>query len=170
MRRALGRAARILAVPTLAVGFVFAFVPGRAEVAVRVYALVVAAVVLGLFVGGLRRAYPRETPARPAGSRAGGRRSVPPTLGRLEQEIALGVAGTFDLHHRLRPRLRALASGLLAASRGVDLDRDPERARRALGDEAWDLTRSDRPAPTDRLARGIPIRDLDRVVESLERL
>ncbi len=170
MRRALGRAARLLAVPTLVLGVVFAFVPGRAEVGVRLYALVVAAVVLGLFIGGLRRAYHREASPRPAEGRTRDRRSVPPTLGRLEQEVALGVAGTFDLHHRLRPRLRALASGLLAARRGIDLDLHPERAHQALGDEAWELTRPDRPPPTDRLARGIPIRDLDRVVESLERL
>jgi hypothetical protein len=34
----------------------------------------------------------------------------------------------------------------------------------------WDLVRIDRPPPEDRLARGIAIQDLERVVVSLERL
>ena len=80
----------------------------------------------------------------------------------------LGVARAFDLHFRLRPRLRGLASELLASRRGITLDAEPERARTALGDETWELVREDRPPPEDRIARGIPIRDLARVVESLE--
>jgi hypothetical protein len=170
MRRTVGRAARLLTLPTVAVAFVFAFLPGRAEVAARAYALLVAAIVLGLLISSLRRAYPRETSPRAQVAPGGDRAGIPPTLVRLEQEIALGAAGIFDFHHRLRPRLRGFAAELLASRRGVDLARQPERAREALGEETWELIRADRPLPTDRLARGIPIRDLDPVVESLERL
>ncbi len=92
------------------------------------------------------------------------------TWRRLEQETVLGIAGSFDLHFRLGPRLRGLATDLLAARRSVSLDRDPERARTLVGEETWELVRPDRPAPEDRLARGVPINDLRRVVESLERL
>lgn len=170
MKRDLGRAARALAVPTAVLAAVVAFAPGRVELAVRVYALVLAAAVLVLALAALRRAYPRTRPLR-AKTRAAPPRPRPPTLlARMEHEAALGVASSFDLHHRLRPRLRSLASELLAARRGILLDRDPERARSALGDPTWGLVRADRPAPDDRLARGIPISDLRAVVESLERI
>jgi hypothetical protein len=170
LRRDLARALRILVIPTLGVVVVFAFVPGRSELAVRAYALLLAAVGLGLMVAALRRGYARETPLRPPAQRRSERREIPATLSRLEQEVILGSAGSFDLHHRLRPRLRRLAAELLAIRPGIDLDREPELAHRALGDDAWDLTRKDRPPPVDRLARGIAISDLDRVVQSLERL
>jgi hypothetical protein len=168
VRSDLVRAGRFLLLPTLAFLFVLAFLPGRVELAIRVYALVVCGVALVLMVAALRRAYPPETPLRQAAKRRHDRRTAPETLARLEQEVALGHAGSFDLHHRLRPRLRGLAAELLAVRRGISLDAEQEQARRVLGEEAYELVRSDRPPPADRLARGIPIPELTRVVESLE--
>lgn len=170
MKPYLARAAWLLALPTLGLVFVLGFVPGRAELVARVYALVVAAVVLGLAIAALRRAYARETPLRPPASPRQERREVPGSLARLEQEVILATANSFDLHVRLRPRLQALAIERLATRNGIDLDREPERARRVLGEETFDLVRADRPPPVDRLARGMAIKDLDRVVESLERI
>jgi hypothetical protein len=118
----------------------------------------------------LRRVYPREGPLRTAAKSEGQSRAIPGMLGRLEQETALGVASSFDLHYRLRPRLRRLTADLLAARRGVSLDAAPERARELLGETTWELVRLDRPPPEDRLAAGLPINDFRRVVESLERL
>ena len=94
----------------------------------------------------------------------------PPTLLRLEQACALGVARSFDLHYRVRPRLREIAAPLLATRRGVTLDGDRDAARNILGEETWELVRADRPLPEDRLASGIPVATLREVVESLERL
>jgi hypothetical protein len=91
-------------------------------------------------------------------------------LARLEQEVALGVAGSFDLHHHLRPRLRIIAAELLTARRRLSLDADQLEARGVLGEETWGLVRKDRPPPEDRLARGAAPELLDRVVASLERL
>ena len=54
--------------------------------------------------------------------------------------------------------------------RRLSLDDDPEAARQIVGDETWELVRSDRPPPKDRPARGLPVSELDRVVESLERV
>jgi hypothetical protein len=170
VKRDLGRAARALATPTALLGAVVAFAPGRVELAVRVYALLLAAAALVLALAALRRAYPRTRQLRAKRLGAPPPSRPPALLARLEHETALGVASAFDLHHRLRPRLRTLATELLAARRGIVLDGDPERARSALGDRAWELVRADRPAPGDRLARGIPISELDAVVESLERL
>lgn len=169
MRRDLGGALRVLVVPTLALVGVAALAPGRLALAVRIYALVVCAVALGLALAALRRAYPRAQRLRPhVGQRAKSR--PPPSLARIEQEVALGVAGAFDLHFRLVPRIRVLAADLLASRRRVSVDTAPDTARGILGPETWDLVRAERPSPEDRLARGIPIPELRRVVESLEKI
>lgn len=171
MRSDLWRAVRILFVPTLVLLIVLGVLPGRLELAIRVYALVVAGVALALMAAMLRRAYPAATPLRvSARRRDAARRGVPAALARLEQEVALGAAGSFDLHHHLRPRLRALAGELLTARRRVSLDGDTEKAREALGEETWELVRRDRLRPEDRLARGIEPEALGRVVTSLERI
>lgn len=170
MKRDVRRAARLLVVPAVALGVVLAFAPGRAGLAIRIFALVLCGAALLIMLAALRRAYPRERPFRHAANGEEPRRTVPGMLARLEDETALGVAGSFNLHFRLRPRLRGLASDLLAARRSVSLDEMPGQARTLLGDETWELVRADRSPPEDRLARGIPVSDLRRVVESLERL
>lgn len=171
MKRDFVRAGRLLTLPTLAVLAVIAFVPGRTELVIRVYALVLCGVALALMVAALRRAYPRATPLRPRTTRRGHTsRDAPAMLARLEQEVVLGAAGSFDLHHHLRPRLRTIAAELLTARRRVSLDRDQPEARVLLGEETWELVQKDRPRPEDRLARGASPEVLDRVVASLERL
>ncbi|HET7743138.1 MAG TPA: hypothetical protein VFK76_00180 [Gaiellaceae bacterium] len=171
MRRNLKSACKLMALPTLALVVAAAWVPGKLDLVARAYALVLAAVVLAVALAALRRAYPPATPLESAASRRPGARSAsPPTLLRLEQACALGVARSFDLHYRVRPRLRELAAPLLALRRGISLDRDSDAARRVLGETTWDLVRPDRPAPDDRLAAGIPATALRDVVASLERL
>ena len=170
MIRELVRAGRLLLIPTLALVAVAAFVPGRLTLAIRIYALVACGVLLALAFAALVRAYPasRRLRRRPA---AGDRVvRVPTSLSRIEHDVALGVAGAFELHHRLRPRLRDLALELLAVRRRIDLDRDPEAAAGALGAETWEIVRRDRPEPEDRLERGAEPALLGRVVGSLERL
>jgi hypothetical protein len=169
MRRNLGGALRFLILPTLALGFIAAFVPGRLSLAVRVYALLLCAVALVLMLAALRRAYPPAAPLRAAAGRPD-RTRRPGNLVRLEDVAALGVASSFELHHRLRPRLRTIAQGLLVSRRGVSLDAEPAAAREILGDRTYELVRSDRPPPEDRLARGLPVAELRGVVESLERV
>ncbi len=170
MKADLLRSARVLVLATLALVVVAAFLPGRLELAARIYALVLSGLALLLAIAALRRAYPPVTALRPKPRRRADRRRVPPALARIEQEIALGIAGSFDLHHHLHPRLRAIAGSLLGTRRGISLDGDPESARRLLGDETWELVRKDRPPPEDRLARGLPPSTLHRVIDSLELL
>lgn len=170
MKRDLFGAARMLVLPTLALLFIVAFVPGRTGVAVRIYALVLCAVALGLALIALRRAYPPVAPLRERTRRWGRSRRRQTGLAQLENETALGIASAFDLHHRLRPRLRSLALELLRSRRRISLDDEPEAARMILGEETWELVRRDRPPPEDRLARGLPPASLGRVVESLEQL
>jgi hypothetical protein len=88
----------------------------------------------------------------------------------MEREVALGLATAFDLHYRLRPRLRRVATALLTARRGIELDANPEAARRALGDDAWEIVRGDREPPQERFAAGVDIASLRRAVSALEAL
>lgn len=165
MRSDLFGAARALVVPTLAVVAVAVFAPGRAELAVRIYALVLAATAIVLLLLALRRAYPAETALAEPPEQAP-RRAAPPSLARIEHEVALGVGGSFDLHFRLVPRLRSVAAGILEARRSVSLESG--HARALLGDETWQLVRPDRHAPVDRLGEGIQPAALARTVDALE--
>lgn len=169
MRKDLLGAARALVLPTLALVGIAAFAPGRAGLALRVYALVLAAAVIVVVLLALRRAYPAESSLLSPG-RSRTRRVPPPSLAQLENEVALGVASSFDLYYRLAPHLRDIAGGLLAARRTTSLAARPEAVRAAVGEEAWALVRPDRPAPDDRLARGVPADELARVVAALERV
>jgi len=90
----------------------------------------------------------------------------PTDLLRIERELSLGVASAGHLHTRLLPLLREAA----AARLGFDLHRFPARAHVALGDEAWELLRPDRPAPEDRHGTGVPLRKVEHCIETLERL
>jgi hypothetical protein len=157
---------------TLALVVTLIAVPGRAELIVRVYLLLLAAYVLAQLLARLRTTLPeRRTSAVDA---ALSRRPRPalrvPELERIEREVTLGQTTSFDLHFRLRPTLRRIAYELLRARRGIDLDANPEAARRALGDETWELVRPDREPPHDRFGPGIGIDSLRHVVVSLEAL
>jgi hypothetical protein len=170
VRSDLLRALRALFVPTVAVAVVIGFLPGRTEEALRVYVLVVCGLLLLVALAALRRAYPPALPLRGARRRKDDHRRTPGSLARLEDEAALGVAGAFDLHHRFRPHLRRIAAEILAGRRLVSLDSSPEDARRLLGEDTWNLIRADHPPPEDRLARGMPVAELRRTVEALERV
>ena len=97
MRSDVWRAARSLFLPTLALVAILAFLPGWFDVAIRVYALLVTGVTLVLMIAALRRAYPPARPLRKTGKRqAAAGRERPAMLARLEQEVVLGTAGSFD--------------------------------------------------------------------------
>ena len=169
MRRQARNAIRALALPTAAVLAVAIFVSGQLDLALRVYVLVVCGTTLVLGVLALRDGAPAEHPLRnPSRSASGGRRPPPSSLARLEHDTAIGVAGAFDLHFRFAPHLREIAAGLLEHRRRISLQAHPEDARAVLGESTWELVRPDRPAPEDRLGRGLATRELDAVVESLE--
>jgi len=97
-------------------------------------------------------------------------RMRPAELIRVERDIVLGTTNAGHFHARLRPVLSEAAAARLAARRSIDLGRQPDAARRILGDEVWEVVRPDREAPADLYEPGLPIRDLHRVVESLESL
>jgi hypothetical protein len=145
---------------------------GRAELIVHVYVLVVASIGLFHLVRMVRGAHPSARRSRfdAALRRRPQRQERLPGLTKLEREVALGMATAFDLHYRLRPSLRRMAKELLAARRGIDLDAEPEVARLALGEDAWEIVRGDREPPGNRFGPGVSGAMLDRTVTSLEAL
>jgi hypothetical protein len=147
-------------------------VPGRSGLAVHVYVLVLAAFGLGRLLVALRAALPARTPSPfDAALRTRPRRVQRiPELERMEREVSLSLQTAFDLHYRLRPRLRRTAAELLSARRGIDLDASPDAARRVLGEEVWEIVRGDRQPPRDRLDPGLDIGSLRLAVAALERL
>ena len=168
MRGKVRRTGRFLILPTLALVVVVAFLPGRAELATRMYALLLCGLAFLLAIAAIRESYPPETPLR-SKRPSGPETEHPPDLAQIEKETGLAAGGPLDLHWRLRPRLRELAISLLAARCGVSLDGDPDSAREILGDETWELVRRDRPPP-DRVGRRGSPATLERFVDSLEGL
>jgi hypothetical protein len=94
----------------------------------------------------------------------------PERLEQLERHVALASESAFDLHFRLRPTVATIASERLWSRHGIDLEARADRARSLLSPELWDLVRSDRPPPANRLAHGPGSAELGVVVDALERI
>ncbi len=159
----------LVLLPTIGLAVALALAPDRAALEVHVWLLVVLGLALLAFLGIVSATYPsgaspfvaslrqtRVAAERPAG------------LVRLEREVTMAGSAAFDVHFRLRPALQELAGELLSARRGIDLEQNPDRAHAALGDDAWELVRPDRPQPPERHGAGIGEAELDRVVTALE--
>jgi hypothetical protein len=169
MRRAI-RTAKLPALLTFIAIVLMIALTGRAELVFHVYVLMVAAIALAHLVRAVRAVHP---PASRSGFDSALRKRKVfqqrlPELERVERAVTLGMTTAFDLHYRLRPSLRRTATELLAVHRGIDLDRNPDAARNALGDETWEIVREDREPPADRSDPGIDIASLRAVVTSLE--
>jgi hypothetical protein len=145
--------------------------PGRHELELDIYVLTLGGVALAALSSALGDVAPREDeslleeamePEQPEPARIA-------ELDRLDREVALAASRDFDLHFRLRPVLREIAESRLE-SRGVLLDSENPRVRELLGDELWALTAADREPAAYRQAPGLPLADLERTVERLERL
>ena len=101
------------------------FAPGHASLIAHVWLVVVLAIGLGVPLERLRRAVPtRQSGFDAAFAPAAAGRARPASLARAEREVMLATGTAFDVHFRLRPLVRDVASGLLLR-RGVDLERAP---------------------------------------------
>jgi hypothetical protein len=92
----------------------------------------------------------------------------PAELVTIQRDLALGAANARHFHSRLQPILRDVAAARLAARHNVDVERNPEAARRLLGDETWAVVRPDRQPPDDPAASGLPVRRLSAVIDRIE--
>jgi len=145
--------------------------PGRHEIELDVYILVLGLMALLAAMSWLREAAPlaarseledalrREPPEPPRIAE----------LDRLEREVYMGAARAFDLHYRLRPVVREIAAGRLER-RGLRLDSGSDAVRERLGEKLWELTRPDREPPRNRQGPGPGLNDVRQTIEELERL
>jgi len=170
--RGLWRAAVWAVAAGLAAALVAIIRPGDRSLVLDVYLLFTGGLVLVLLVAAAARALPRAGRSRfEQALRQLPRKSARPEgLLMLERRVLLATETAFEVHYRLRPTLREVAAYRLSAHRGIDLDHDAEAARAALGPEAWELVRPDRPPPPDRLARGRRLAELRAAVDALERI
>lgn len=144
------------------------FLPGRRELAVDLYLLLIAAAAVYPLARGLAGAAPAAEPERTVRRRRVVQRL--PELERTERAVLLSASNAFDVHYRLRPILREIAAQRLATRRGLSLDEDLGAAREVVGEETWELVRPDREPPHLRHAAGLPAPQLREVVAALERI
>lgn len=153
------------------------FEPGRFELELDVFVLAVGGLALVDAVILIREAYPLEPPVSRL-ARALEREEVQPgrlpELERIERQVTMATATSFDLHTRLRPLAREIAASRLAA-RGGRLEESEEE----LGEELWALIRPDLPVgfegwgvsmASDRHGGGISTEALRGIVDRLEAL
>jgi hypothetical protein len=170
IRVLLRHATAILTITLVAAG-VLLFADVDATLAVRIYVLVVGALLLLTLVAATEFAARSEPSAferalvRP---RRGDAR--PEELERLERQVALSVENAFDFHARLRPALRAAVGAALLRRHGVDAETQPREAAALLSDGVWDVVRPDREPPEDRQAPGPTLARIDELVAEIERM
>jgi hypothetical protein len=87
-----------------------------------------------------------------------------------ERDVVLSRLNAFHYYIRVRPVLREIAEHRLRSRFGIDLEREPERARELVPSVAWEVVRPDAAPPADRLARGPSVDAQRDVVEALEGL
>jgi hypothetical protein len=172
LKRLLAGAGFGAALATLALLLVIFAAPGRKELELDVYVLVLGALAVFAAVLATRQAFPLDQGSALAVALEREPREPirPHELERLEREVTLGTSTAFDLHYRLRPILREVAEQRLADRRGLRLERGGREVEAALGEELWELVRPDRKPPERRYARGLRPEAVRRVVERLEAL
>jgi hypothetical protein len=172
LKRLLAGAGFGAALATLALLLAIFAAPGRKELELDVYVLVLGALAVFAAVLATRQAFPLDQGSALAVALEREPREPirPHELERLEREVTLGTSTAFDLHYRLRPILREVAEQRLADRRGLRLERGGREVEAALGEELWELVRPDRKPPERRYARGLRPEAVRRVVERLEAL
>jgi hypothetical protein len=171
MKRTISSTLFVAGLATVALLVLRSVFPGRQELELDIYVLVVGA--LALLTAGLaaQRAIPVSTSS--AIAEALERDPVealrPPDLERTERLVTMATTTAFDLHYRLRPILREVAEQRLGDRRGIRLDQDPE-AEEVLGTGLWEVVRPDREPPGKRFAPGLEPDSLRAAIARLESL
>lgn len=98
----------------------------------------------------------------------GADRSWPAELLEIEARVSLGKVSAFDHQSRLRPLLREIARQRLEASRHVDVEKHPDRARPLLSAELWDELQPMAPSRDLRDSPGPATAAIVRLVDEIE--
>jgi len=166
------RAVLVAVIATVTLVALVQLAPARRPLVLGVYLLVMGAVAVHLLVSWLRLTYP--APPASAFDAALAARPAPPRppaeLDRLARLLSLSSASALHAHTRLRSELRLVAADRLRWSLAVDLDRDPDAARAALGEPGWELLARDQGDLPDREAPGLPPAALAELIANLERI
>ena len=136
--------------------------PGRKDLELDVFILVLGGIGLLVLAAELRRLAPtaeRSLVEEALEPEPAEERPIADLL-RLERALSMASARQFDLHYRLRPILRDVAAARLE-HRGLDLDSGRPVVQERQGD---------REPPANRLAPGPGVEGLDRTIGRLERL
>ena len=166
------RAVLVVVIATITLVALLQLAPARRPLVLAVYLLVMGGVAGQLLVTWLRLLYPRP-PASPFDTALTARPAPPrppAELDRLARLLALSSASALHAHTRLRSELRPVAADRLRWSLALDLDRDPEAARAALGEAGWALLARDQRDLPDREAPGLPPAALAELISNLERI
>jgi hypothetical protein len=169
--RAVGRWVGFALLATIVLLVARAIWPGRQELELDIFVLVLGTFGLIVLVSEVRRIAPSADESLLEEALDPEPPEVHPIaeLQRLDRELIMGSTRAFDLHYRLRPVLREIASARLER-RGMALDSGSPSVQAALGENLWELTAPDREPPHDRLAPGPGLEELDRTIARLERL
>ena len=171
MRAIVRRAVGAAALATTGAGAALLFTSGAQARIVDVYVLVMAGVVLLALHRTIRVAAPQSpSPFELALERL--RTPAPAARTELveERDVLLSRLNAFHFYIRVRPMLREFAHYRLRSRFGVDLDREPERARELVASHAWQVVRPDAGPPADRLARGPSLAEQETIADELETL
>ena len=170
-RRERRRTAIALVLATVGAGIVLALGVFAATTVLAVYVVVLGAVVLAPLTR-LAQTHEETQPSifELSLKRTRASSTRPPELVRIERELVAGLETAGGLHRRLGPLLRDAAAVRLAATRRIDLVHQPDAAHAALGDDAWELVRPDRPAPRERTGAGVPVARIRMLLDTLEQL
>lgn len=154
---------------TIALGLARLIAPGRRELELDIYVLLLGGMALVSLVSLLRDVAPewKDSPLEDALNRSAAEPDRIAELDRLERELQLGATTAFDLHFRFRPVLREIG-GTLLERHGLRLDSGTPEVREKLGDELWEIVRPDREPPDNRHAPGPGLPAMHRIVERLE--
>lgn len=171
MRRAVRRAVVLATLLTIAAAVTLFATNGIRARIVDAYLVALAAIVMLMLVRTAQALLPERQPSL-FESALRATQAPAPAIGELslERDVELGRVNAFHFYTRVRPVLREIAAARLKRRYGVDLDREPGRARELLGTSAWETVRPDAEPPADRLGRGPSVASLRTVVDELERV
>ena len=160
----------VAAAATVALLVALALAGAARGLALYAYVLFLGALGLTLTARRTSSSVRRTGPLERLVNRRGDHDGRAPQFESIARQLSAGQSSAFELHHRLRPLVRQIASTQLARRYGVDLDRRPERAQQLLGPRTWELVRPDREPPAERLLRGWSPKELADLVDELEQI
>jgi hypothetical protein len=171
VRRIVLRAVRLALIATLGAAIALFATSGARETVADVYFLVVGGVLL-LALFRVARILQPERPRSQFDAALAQMRAGPPRPAdlALERDVELSRLNAFHYHVRMRPVLREIAAHRLRSRFGIDLHREPERARELVPSRAWQEVRPDCPPPEDRLAPGPSLKAQAAVLDELEKV